>query len=183
MKCARARRRGAACGPQPLCGVLEGLLPARVERSLYDMLIVQGFSSICPAPGGYRAMTDPSPTRPARTFDELFAEHHLTAEERTKLVWHYESTQDRGDVAVCARPTRHPARRVTAGAPRRVGSLFRLEWWVVVGPLRPLGVAYGHSGAPRSGEPGIHSPRVNAMAQPTRPALNCLWLRLRRAPE
>jgi hypothetical protein len=31
---------------------------------------------------------------------------------RTKLVWHYESTQDRGDVAVCgARPTRHPARR------------------------------------------------------------------------
>jgi hypothetical protein len=50
-------------------------------------------------------MTDPSPTRPARTFDELFAEHHLTAEERTKLVRHYESTQDRGDVAVCARPT------------------------------------------------------------------------------
>jgi hypothetical protein len=46
---------------------------------------------------------------------------------RTKLVWHYESTQDRGDVAVCgARPTRHPARRVTAGAPPGRGPFF--DW-------------------------------------------------------
>jgi hypothetical protein len=28
------------------------------------------------------------PAPPPRTFDELFAEHNLTAEERAALVWH-----------------------------------------------------------------------------------------------
>jgi len=43
-------------------------------------------------------MTDPSPTRPARTFDELFAEDLLTAEERTKLVWHLAAMRARKTV-------------------------------------------------------------------------------------
>ena len=58
-----------------------------------------------------------------------------TGEERIKLIWHLAAMRARKTMecfAVCARPTRRPARRVTTGAPRAPGRLLLTslgEWW------------------------------------------------------
>jgi hypothetical protein len=84
----------------------------------------------------------------------------LTGEERTKLVWHLAAMRARKIVemfAVCARPTRHPAQRVTTGAPRRrVGSLFTT--WGCLRSTHATSCAEGNYRRPPPGRVPFHEP-------------------------
>lgn len=50
-----------------------------------------------------------SPEQPIRTFDEAFADHHLTVDEREAMVWHLAAMRARKTVAaLLPRPVKFP---------------------------------------------------------------------------
>lgn len=48
------------------------------------------------------------PPQPIRTFDEAFAEHHLTPAERTAMVWHLAAYRARKTVEALLLPHEEP---------------------------------------------------------------------------